>query len=190
MRITLVARLLAVVMLAMVFLTPVAAAASVEERRNDIRKMANDTLQRLYKEKPSAQAAIENAVAYAVFSNTGYKLFLLGGGGGKGLAVHNGTGAEVFMKMAEVDIGFGLGIKEFSVIFVFETERAFEKFTADGWKFGGQTTAAATDGVSGDSIEGAVVVAPGMWMYQMTNKGLALELTAKGTRYYKDSSLN
>jgi len=27
-------------------------------------------------------------------------------------------------------------------------------------------------------------------MYQLTDKGLALELTAKGTNYYKDSDLN
>jgi len=27
-------------------------------------------------------------------------------------------------------------------------------------------------------------------MYQLTDKGLALELTAKGTKYYKDSDLN
>jgi hypothetical protein len=27
-------------------------------------------------------------------------------------------------------------------------------------------------------------------MYQMTDKGVALEITAKGTKYYKDDDLN
>ena len=31
---------------------------------------------------------------------------------------------------------------------------------------------------------------PGVWMYQLTDKGLALELTGKGTKYYKDDDLN
>lgn len=190
MRVRLVAGFLTVLMVAMVFIVPVASAASVEERRGEVRNMADKTLARLYKVRPSAQAAIGSAAGYAVFSNHGFKLFLLGGGSGRGLAVNNDSGEEVFMKMAEVDIGFGLGIKKFSVIFVFETEKAFDSFVNNGWRFGGQTTVAATDGVSGDSFQGAVVVAPGMWMYQLTDKGLALELTAKGTRYYKDSDLN
>jgi hypothetical protein len=33
-------------------------------------------------------------------------------------------------------------------------------------------------------------VAPGVWLYQLTASGLALELTAKGTKYYKDNELN
>jgi hypothetical protein len=33
-------------------------------------------------------------------------------------------------------------------------------------------------------------VAPGVWLYQLTDTGLALELTAKGTKYYKDTGLN
>lgn len=185
-----VACFLAAMVLALALTAAPAAAASVEEKRDEVRQMANETLGRLYKAKPSAQAAIESAYGYAVFSNHGFKLFLFGGGGGKGLAVNNGSGAEVFMKMAEIDVGFGLGIKKFSAIFVFETAKAFNSFVSDGWKFGGQTTAAATDGVSGDSFQGAVVVGPGIWMYQLTEKGLALELTAKGTRYYKDSDLN
>jgi hypothetical protein len=39
-------------------------------------------------------------------------------------------------------------------------------------------------------MQGAVLVMPGVWMYQLTDKGLALELTGKGTKYYKDDELN
>ncbi len=184
------AKILAVFLL-LVFVTgPVALAASVAEKRESVRKMANDTLERLYKVHPSARGAIESAAGYAVFSNTGFKLFLFGAAAGKGLAVNYGSGAEVFMKVTEIDVGLGLGVKKISVIFVFETDKAFERFIDKGFEFGGQTTAAATDGVSGDSIQGALVIAPDMYLYQLTDKGLALELTLKGTKYYKDSELN
>lgn len=36
----------------------------------------------------------------------------------------------------------------------------------------------------------AMSVSPGVWLYQLTETGLALELTAKGTKYYKDDDLN
>jgi hypothetical protein len=39
-------------------------------------------------------------------------------------------------------------------------------------------------------LTGAVSVAPGVWMYQLTDTGLAAEITGKGTKYYKDSDLN
>jgi hypothetical protein len=42
----------------------------------------------------------------------------------------------------------------------------------------------------GTAYQGAVSVSPGVWLYQLTDKGLALELTAKGTKYYKDGDLN
>jgi hypothetical protein len=29
-----------------------------------------------------------------------------------------------------------------------------------------------------------------VWMYQLTDKGLPLEATVKGTKYWKDSNLN
>ena len=31
---------------------------------------------------------------------------------------------------------------------------------------------------------------PGVWMYQMTDKGVAAEITAKGTKYYRNDELN
>jgi hypothetical protein len=33
-------------------------------------------------------------------------------------------------------------------------------------------------------------VAPGVWVYQITKNGLALQLTLQGTKYYKDGDLN
>jgi lipid-binding SYLF domain-containing protein len=94
------------------------------------------------------------------------------------------------MKMREVQAGLGMGVKKFSVIFVFETKEALKKFVNSGWEFGGQTTAAAKGGDSGGAYQGAASVSPGVWMYQLTDKGLALELTGKGTKYFKDDDLN
>ena len=168
----------------------VASAATVEEKRQSVRKSVNATLEKLYQLEPSAKAAVENNAGYAVFNNFGAKILVAGGGKGKGLAFNNESKKEVFMGMAEVQAGIGFGIKEFSVVFVFVTEEALNTFVNDGWEFGGQATAAATDDVSGGAIAGAVSVSPGVWMYQITKKGLALEATVKGTRYYKDGDLN
>ncbi|MCK7506100.1 MAG: hypothetical protein MZV70_19820 [Desulfobacterales bacterium] len=49
------------------------------QRKADIRKMAKDTLTRLYKAQPSAKKAVEGAAGYAVFSNFGMKIFVAGG---------------------------------------------------------------------------------------------------------------
>ncbi|MEY4058870.1 MAG: hypothetical protein RL551_109, partial [Pseudomonadota bacterium] len=42
----------------------------------------------------------------------------------------------------------------------------------------------------GDSYQDAVVVAPGVLMYQLTDSGLATEITGKGTKYYKNTDLD
>jgi hypothetical protein len=33
-------------------------------------------------------------------------------------------------------------------------------------------------------------VTPGVWLYQLSDEGLAVELTAKGTKYFRDDELN
>jgi lipid-binding SYLF domain-containing protein len=158
--------------------------------QQEVRKMAQDTLQRLYKAKPEVQGAVQAAAGYAVFSNTGMKIFMFGSGKGEGIAVNNASKAETFMKVVELQAGLGFGVKKFSVIFVFDNQTAFDNFVNSGWEFGGQSTAAATTGEKGGALSGATSVSPGVWMYQMTDKGVALEITAKGTKYYKDDDLN
>jgi len=160
------------------------------QEQKEVRKMAHDTLHRLYKAEPKAKGAVEGAAGYAVFSNTGVKILMLGSGKGEGIAVNNKSKQETFMKVIELQAGLGFGVKKFSVIFIFDNDKALDTFVNSGWEFGGQTTAAATTGEKGGALAGAASVSPGVWMYQLTDKGVALEITAKGTKYYKDDDLN
>ena len=165
-------------------------ADKAEQERKDIQKIEKDTLAKLYSVQPSAKGAIEGAAGYAVFSNFGMKILVAGGGSGKGVAVNRKTGQRTYMRMGEVQAGIGMGVKKFKVVFVFETPDKLDSFVNQGWEFGGQTTAAATTGDKGAAMQGALAVSPGIWMYQLTDKGLALEATVKGTKYWKDSDLN
>ena len=162
-----------------------------EKERTEIRTMSQDTLARLYKADPAAQAAVQKAYGYAVFSNTGVKILFGGSGRGEGVAVINQTKAETFMKMLEAQAGLGFGVKKFRCVFIFDNQKAFDGFVNSGWEFGGQASAAAkTSPEKGGSMQGATSVSEGVWMYQLTDKGLALEITAKGTKYSKDDDLN
>ena len=163
---------------------------TVVQQREEILKKNREILQRLYKTEPSSKAAVENAVAYATFSNFGMKILIAGGGSGSGVVISKNGAKPIYMDMAEVQAGVGLGVKSFQNIFVFQTQTALNDFINSGWTFGGQTTVAAKYEKDGAAYAGAVVAAPGLLMYQLTDSGLAAEITGKGTKYYKDSDLN
>lgn len=179
-------KICAIAILGTMLIASVASAAGLEEKRQHIRDISNKTLLKLYDLQPAARGYVENAAGYAVFGNWGVKLVFIGGGTGKGMAVNNSTNSEVFMDMVTGTAGFGLGAKTYNVVFIFENENALNDFTTNGWQFGGQVTAAATDSVSGAAYQGAVSVSPGVWMYEITDKGLALEITLKGAKYSKN----
>jgi lipid-binding SYLF domain-containing protein len=164
--------------------------AKADKERQEIRKTSKDILARLYKAQPSAKAAVEKAAGHAVFSNFGMKILVAGSGTGKGVAVDNKTKKETFMKMVELQAGLGFGVKKFSLVWVFETPQTLATFVNSGWELGGQTSAGAKAGDKGAALQGALPIAPGVWVYQLTDTGVALELTAKGTKYYKDDDLN
>jgi lipid-binding SYLF domain-containing protein len=162
-----------------------------DEQRAEVREMRDETLGQLYKVQPAARDQIQRAAGYAVFSNFGMKILVAGGGSGSGIVVDNKTHQETFMKMAEVQAGLGFGVKKFRLVWVFEEESDMDNFANSGWELGAQSTASAKMNDKGaEAFTGAVSVTPGVWLYQLTDDGLALELTAKGTKYYKDEELN
>ena len=167
---------------------------SPDERRAAINEMRDEVLGRLYEEQASAKEQVQDSVGYAVFSNTGVNLFLVSTANGAGVARDNGAGKDVYMNMFSAGGGIGLGVKKFSAVFVFHTRDAFDQFVEEGWNFTGQADAAATTDAEEKEQAGAtggtVGLNDGVTVYQMTEKGLALQATLQGTKYWQNEDLN
>jgi lipid-binding SYLF domain-containing protein len=93
------------------------------------------------------------------------------------------------MKMGEVGVGLGAGVKDFRLVLVFHTERALQRFIEQGWAFGAQADAAAKAGDKGAAV-GAEASVDEVTIYQFTETGLALQATIKGTKFWVDDKLN
>jgi len=180
-------------MLAMMFCVGSAFAASAEKiarEKLEIRNKVATALENLYEVKPRAQRVIAECPGYAVFLNSGFRAVIFGRNHGRGLARNNRTGEEVFMRMGEYSVGLGVGAKEYTMIFVFGTQDAYNKFVKSGWKCNVEGELTAKDRESGGSFEGAVCVGPEIWVYQMATRGLMASVDIKGTEYFRDKKLS
>ncbi len=180
------------------------------ERRQFTRDMRDKVLADLYATKPDLKQRIEQAAGYAAFSNVNIHLILLSTGHGYGMIVDNREDSETFMRMAEVGVGVGAGLKDLRAVMIFPNRTVMETFRDKGWQFGGQAQAAAKADDIGGSLgaQGAVsegggsvgagaeggtkgaMASHGIEIYRLTKAGLALHATLAGTKYWKDGKLN
>ncbi len=160
-----------------------------DEKRVAVQAMRQDVLTKLYRLKPEARSQVQGAPGYAVFSNANINIIFASFGGGYGIVRTQPTGRDVYMKMGEVGIGLGLGAKDFRAVFVFHDQATLERFITSGWEFGGHADAAAKAGDKGAAVGGEALV-DNMTIYQLTESGLALQATVKGTKYWRDDELN
>ncbi len=163
---------------------------TVASQRRTVHDMRRDTLAKLYKIHPGAKAIIRRAAGYGVFSNVNVNLILLSAGSGWGIVRDNRTGKNTYMKMGSAGFGIGLGVKDFRGIFIFTKRSAMRQFVEDGWNASAQADAAAKTGKQGGAFAGAIDVAPGIKLYQITENGLALQATIQGAKFWKDAELN
>jgi len=160
-----------------------------QDKRDAVLDMKKDTLAELYRVKPQARSQIAKAPGYAVFSDANINIIFASVGGGYGVVKNNKTGKHTYMKMGEAGIGLGLGLKDFRAIFIFHDHHTMNKFIESGWEFGGHADAAAKASDKGGAVGGEILI-DNMTIYQLTQSGLALQATVKGTKYWKDDALN
>jgi lipid-binding SYLF domain-containing protein len=163
--------------------------ANVAEQQGVVKKMKDDTLAKLFQQKPHTRAQIRSAPGFAVFSNASVNLFVASVGGGQGIVQNNQSGAITYMKMGEIGVGFGLGVKDFRIVMVFDSQKTMNNFVEKGWVFGAQADAAAKASEKGAAL-GAEAVINGITVYQITESGLALQALVKGAKFWRDEALN
>lgn len=170
--------------------TPSAKGNTKSDKISNINKMRNQELAELYRQVPGARGQIANAYGYAVFSNTGIYLFAISSGKGFGVARNNKTGKNTYMKMLSAGAGLGMGLREFTGIFIFANKTVYDYFLETGFTANASADAAAQYDGEGDAASLGIDVSPGVRLYQLTGDGVALQATIQGTKFWKDDELN
>jgi len=150
------------------------------QKRAKIDKQAAHALKKLLAESSQAKTLYDKAYGYAIFDARKTSL-ALAGGGGKGVAVVKSSGERTYMKMASVGLNFGIGIKFYEIVFIFQDETTFKRFVDQGWEAG--ANANAVGGTEGANAAASFV--NGMAIFQLSDKGLMLSADISGTKYWK-----
>ncbi len=169
---------------------PLIAVAGADEDRKEAQEMREQVLTKLYAEKPETKSEVEKSKGYAVFSSLGVNLLVVSTARGSGILHDNRSNKDIYMSMFSAGGGLGLGVKDFGIVFVFNDEAAMDEFIKNGWDFSAQADATVETNEDSEGTEAAATVVPGVEIYQITEKGLALQATLQGTKYWKNDDLN
>lgn len=157
---------------------------TVQEKRDYLLELEAETLAEMIEEHPEAQADLDHAVGYAIFSNTATKAPFVGAGNGIGVVVNTGTGTRTYLKVKRLDVGGGLGVRKFRVIMIYFDEKAFGKLAS-----GKLELAAGIDAGAGkkDVGTGAGGIAASRnntrVMYQLAEAGVSATYTVRLIKY-------
>ena len=162
---------------------------TLSERRAIIDGMAQNTLQRLYREEAAAKQQVIDSAGYGVFSNANVNVIFVSGGTGYGVVVDM-AGNKTYMKMGLGGLGLGIGAKDYRQVLIFRDSNTLQSFIDKGWEFGGHADAAAKAGEQGGEVSGEGDINDDIIVYSMTEAGLSLQATVTGSKYWKDDELN
>ena len=182
-------RVVAVLLLGLMLGACVVSGGSVEQKRAAVQDMKSEVLEELYSKKPDVRQQLNGAPGYAVFSSANVNVILASFGGGYGVMHDNRSGQDTYLKMGEFGIGLGAGLKDFRVVMIFHTPDAIDRFMEYGLGVGAQADAAAVASDQGGAVAGELQL-DNITVYQLTQTGLALQATIKGTKYWRDTELN
>jgi len=150
----------------------------VDERnqvRDEVNQTAETTIEQLVAKDPSIQAALDNAVGYAVASVSATKIPLVGGGYGLALLHDLETNTRTYINVTRLDLGAGIGAGRFRVLVIFQNRKTMEKFRDGSW----QTVVGAESGLGSQSSSRVAMGGDGYTTHFASDTGVAFAATAR-----------
>lgn len=164
---------------------PMVAKKDPEKAKKKIDEAATASLERLFEESPDAKMLFDESFGWATFDGTETAL-MISSGSGRGVAVERASGERTYMRVASAGVGLGFGIQGTQTVFLFEDKETFDNFVESSWDADASASAAAGD----EGLNTKASFVNGMVIFQMTEKGLIAQASVKGTKYWKDKTLN
>lgn len=138
------------------------------EQQRAILKVRDQTLDQLFKLKPSARAEFDQAAGYGVFEINGLNA-VLSETHGRGVVLDKKNRAA-YMLLARTDVGPGAELKPYRQVLMFGNPETLGRFMASG----------SPADTSSD---------PGITVYRLDIKGVSAQADW-GARYFRDPDLN
>ncbi len=160
-------------------LVPVGGALAASKAEIDAR--VAETLAQFTKKYKSAQGILDEAAGVLVFPRITKGGFIIGGEYGEGALIVDGTTVGYY-SVASPSIGLQFGLQTKSLILVFLSQEALERFRrADGWAIGVDANVTLVEiGTSAD-INTAISRTPIM-AFVLNHKGLMAGISLEGTK--------
>ncbi len=150
--------------------------------KQEINILADATMQRFTKEVVGGQQFLNGAAAYLVFPQVLKAGFGIGGEYGEGV-LRTGGNNLAYYSTAAASIGFQAGAQSKSVVVVFMTQDALNKFRSKkGWKAGVDGSVAVIKWGVGEDINTLDIKDPVVG-FVFSNKGLMFNLTLEGSKF-------
>jgi lipid-binding SYLF domain-containing protein len=159
-------------------------AATDASRAQSINSDVDATLSRLYQTVPGSREMVGKARGILVFPRVIQAGIGVGGEHGDG-ALRVGGSTVGFFSTSSASVGATLGVQSKSVIYLFMTQDALDKFrNSNGWSVGGDASVALVKVGANGSIDTTTGTHP-VEVFVLTNSGLMGDLSLGGTKISK-----
>jgi lipid-binding SYLF domain-containing protein len=151
------------------------------DARRSIDADIDATMQRLYVTARGSRELVGKARGVLVFPSVLAAGFIVGAQYGKG-ALRVGGSSVGYYSTTSGSIGLQAGAQSKSIVFLFMTQDALDKFrNTDGWSVGGDASVALVKMGANGNIDSTTATAP-VEVFVLTNAGLMANLSLEGTK--------
>lgn len=157
---------------------------SAPDNRAELESQSTAALTRLYSAMPGTRELVAKAKGVLICPAVIGGSFVIGAEHGKCVLRSNGTSRGYYSTTA-ASVGWQAGGQSKAVIYVFNTQDAYNKFVnSDGWSVGADATVAVGKAGANGSVDTATANAP-ISSYVLTNTGLEAGVSVQGAKISK-----